>query len=215
MAVSAIQIENHDPSDLLDAITSALQDGETTWLTEGGKRRVVIAPAPPLPATEPGELTYEGEVRYADGTRVSLQCFENRCGECPDETTEGDEADGPLKGGYNCVHYCDHGPAGSRAGAAGPPAEDHGPQSRRLDEPAWPGEDVTSRNRAGTVLTGAGVAAADAAMVLRRAYGHLSATAFLPGTDKLAQVTYDRETGQYAVTLPSATEMHPETREGS
>jgi hypothetical protein len=46
MDPTTIQIENHDPSDLLDAITSALRDSETTWLTEDGQRRAVIAPAP-------------------------------------------------------------------------------------------------------------------------------------------------------------------------
>lgn len=80
-----------------------------------------------------------------------------------------------------------------------------GPQPRRRDEPAWPGEDITSRNRAGVALTGAGVDAPGAAIVLRRAWGHLSATAFLPGTNALARVTYDRDTGQYAVTLPPGT----------
>lgn len=90
-----------------------------------------------------------------------------------------------------------------------------GPQPRRLDEPAWPGENISSRKRAGAVLTGAGVDAAGAATVLRRAWGHLSATAFLPGTDELAKVTYDRDTGQYAVTLPPPNTMHAEGGEGS
>jgi hypothetical protein len=128
MAVTTIDLTHHDPADLLDAVTSALHDGATTWLALDGKRRAVIGPAPQIEAATPGELTYEGEVRFADGTRLSLQCFERRCIECPDETTEEPErrhmADGPLQGGYNCECLnCSHGPAASRE-ATDPPFED-------------------------------------------------------------------------------------------
>jgi hypothetical protein len=86
--------------------------------------------------------------------------------------------------------------------AARKAAPDPEHSARRLDEPAWPGEDITSRQWAGQALTGAGVSAHHAARVLSRAYSHMEATAFLPGTDELAHVGYDRETGRYEVTLP-------------
>jgi hypothetical protein len=52
---------------------------------------------------------YEGYIRYADDSIISLQCHENRCGECPDNTPEGTETDGggPLEG-YYCEHSCNH-----------------------------------------------------------------------------------------------------------
>jgi hypothetical protein len=63
------------------------------------------------PAPEPA---YEGHVRYADGSVISLQCHEDRCLECPDEVPDGQESDnGPLDG-YNCEHGCGHGPAPQR-----------------------------------------------------------------------------------------------------
>ena len=40
--------------------------------------------------------TYEGHVTYADGSQVSLQCHENRPGECP----------GVLDNGYLCEGPC-------------------------------------------------------------------------------------------------------------
>jgi hypothetical protein len=48
------------------------------------------------------EKTYEGFVKYADDSVVSLQCFELRCDECPDTETT---SDGVLDG-YNCE--CPH-----------------------------------------------------------------------------------------------------------
>jgi hypothetical protein len=57
--------------------------------------------------------TYEGFVRLADDTVISAQCSEGRCGECPDDTPDGEEGPGggPLAG-YYCEHNCDHTPEG-------------------------------------------------------------------------------------------------------
>lgn len=57
------------------------------------------------------ELTYEGEVVYADSTHVSLQCHEGRHAECPDLPNHMDP-DGELKygnlgNGYFCECGCD------------------------------------------------------------------------------------------------------------
>ena len=194
MAVTTIAIETHDPSDLLDAVTSALRDAETTWLTEDGQRRAVIAPA--AEGGQPATTELLAAARAAIPALVLLGDF------------IGNTFDG--KAGIPAFDRCavilalrkGLAKAGSVPGETGGlpsladlPAED-------AEEPAWPGEDVTSHNRAAAVLTGAGVAAVDAAAVVRRAYGHLSATSFLPGTSALAHVTYDRETGQYTVTMP-------------
>jgi hypothetical protein len=66
------------------------------------------------------ELAYEGYVKYADGSVVSIQCFEGRCAACPDQVPDGDSpartrsaAHGSLDG-YDCEHGCGHGPAGER-----------------------------------------------------------------------------------------------------
>ncbi len=61
-------------------------------------------------ASGPGE--YEGYVRFADGTVVSLQCYEGRCRECPDGNPAGDECEGtgPLEG-----WYCERGVCGAGA----------------------------------------------------------------------------------------------------
>lgn len=68
--------------------------------------------------TSTQELTYEGHVTLADGTIYSLQCFEDRCGECPDEVPDGQYSeDGPLQG-YPCEHGCGHGPASQRQAPA-------------------------------------------------------------------------------------------------
>jgi hypothetical protein len=50
---------------------------------------------------------YEGYVRFADDSVVSLQCFEDRHDECPDITPPGQETDrgGPLEGNY-CECSC-------------------------------------------------------------------------------------------------------------
>jgi hypothetical protein len=50
---------------------------------------------------------YEGYVQYASDERISLQCFEGRCSECPDMDDHEAEAGagGPLDG-YNCEHSC-------------------------------------------------------------------------------------------------------------
>jgi hypothetical protein len=62
------------------------------------------------------ELTYEGHVRYADSSVVSLQCFEGRHAECPQiDTAEGDPLNTPLTG--YCCECCNHGPAEGRAPA--------------------------------------------------------------------------------------------------
>jgi hypothetical protein len=63
------------------------------------------------------ELEYEGYVRYADSTVISVQCTEGRCHECPDETTGSDGECGPRGGvldGQFCEHGCEHGPAAGR-----------------------------------------------------------------------------------------------------
>ena len=53
--------------------------------------------------------TYEGYVRYEDGSVVSAQCAEGRHGECPDDTEPGTERDGggPLEGYYCVCPGCD------------------------------------------------------------------------------------------------------------
>jgi len=51
------------------------------------------------------ETTYEGHVTYADGSVVSIQCFEGRNGECPDDTRPAAEVDG---GGPLLGRYCEH-----------------------------------------------------------------------------------------------------------
>jgi hypothetical protein len=57
------------------------------------------------------EPVYEGHVRRADGSVVSLQCHEDHCPECPDQEPDDQETDtGPLDG-RNCEHGCGHGPA--------------------------------------------------------------------------------------------------------
>jgi hypothetical protein len=63
------------------------------------------------------ELTNEGYVQYVSGEVMSLQCFEGRHAECPDETPpEGppDDEAGPLDHGWYCECGCKHGPAGER-----------------------------------------------------------------------------------------------------
>jgi hypothetical protein len=60
------------------------------------------------------ELAYEGHARFADGTMISLQCHEGRCGECPDETPDGQAGSSGALDGYPCEHGCGHGPAADR-----------------------------------------------------------------------------------------------------
>jgi hypothetical protein len=53
-----------------------------------------------------------GYVRFADDSVVSLECFEDRCAECPDTPPNDSDTlvtvSGPLDG-YYCEHGCDHG----------------------------------------------------------------------------------------------------------
>lgn len=76
-------------------------------------------------------------------------------------------------------------------------AEDDAHARRSLPRP---GEQPGSRREARARLTDAGASARAAELVMRRAYGHLSGTIELPGDEyHLATVTYDRDTGQYAI----------------
>lgn len=59
------------------------------------------------------ELAYEGYVKYADDSVISLQCFEGDCHKCPDQGVDGVGSDGVLDG-YVCEHDCAHGPADKR-----------------------------------------------------------------------------------------------------
>jgi hypothetical protein len=72
------------------------------------------------------ELSYEGYVKYADGSVISVQCAEGRCLECPDELPDGEmngsSAEPVLGDGYYCEHGCGHGPAEGRP-APGPAVE--------------------------------------------------------------------------------------------
>lgn len=56
-------------------------------------------------------MSYEGLVKFADGSVISIQCFDGRCGECPDvvHTPDGDVNDGagPTLDGKYCEHGCD------------------------------------------------------------------------------------------------------------
>ncbi len=67
----------------------------------------------------------------------------------------------------------------------------------------WPGEDAASRRQAAETLLAAGLSPRSVRYVLRRAYGHLSATFNVNGTDQLGTVTYGREHGTYAVRVPA------------
>jgi hypothetical protein len=42
------------------------------------------------------EKTFEGYVRFADGSIVSLQCFEGRASECPGTFPDGYVCEGPC-----------------------------------------------------------------------------------------------------------------------
>lgn len=66
------------------------------------------------------------------------------------------------------------------------------------------GEDAASRACAATELSAAGLSAHSAQLVLKRAWGHLSATFNVDGTDQLGTVTYNREHGTYHVRVPEA-----------
>lgn len=83
-------------------------------LAEPGQIAVFRSTGQPVPTVR--ILDYEGHVVYADGTLDSLQCFEGRCYDCPDEVPDGEipaDGDGPF-GGYPCEHGCGHGPASDR-----------------------------------------------------------------------------------------------------
>lgn len=59
-------------------------------------------------------LSYKGYVKYADDSVISIQCFEDRCTECPDEVPDGEGGGRGVLDGYNCEHGCGHGPASKR-----------------------------------------------------------------------------------------------------
>jgi hypothetical protein len=54
-------------------------------------------------------MSYEGTIKYADGSAVSIQCFEGRCAECPDAANHVEDGPftGPALDGYYCEHDCD------------------------------------------------------------------------------------------------------------
>jgi hypothetical protein len=63
-------------------------------------------PVPPVPPG-PGQLgnrEYEGYAKYADGSVWSLQCFEGRHGDCPDDH-DSDGGNGSCDG-YSCECSC-------------------------------------------------------------------------------------------------------------
>jgi hypothetical protein len=49
---------------------------------------------------------YEGSVKFAAGEVISLQCFEGRCGECPDYHDSESADRPPTLEGYYCEHGC-------------------------------------------------------------------------------------------------------------
>lgn len=53
----------------------------------------------------PPAKRYEGFVEFADGSLVSIQCFEGRCDECPDGHGPA-ETSPPGLAGYYCLHNC-------------------------------------------------------------------------------------------------------------
>jgi hypothetical protein len=65
-----------------------------------------------------------------------------------------------------------------------------------------PGESMDSLAAAMDALVRARLSARGIRYVIRRAYGHLSATFNVAGTEQLGTVTYDREAGTYAVRVP-------------
>ena len=57
----------------------------------------------------PAPGAYEGYVQFADGTLLSLQCHEDRCGDCPASHGNPDDDSVPLRtpyGNRNCEHSC-------------------------------------------------------------------------------------------------------------
>lgn len=64
------------------------------------------------------ELAYEGYVKFAEGAVISIQCFEGRCAECPDETPFNTEPTTDVLDGLPCEHACEHGPADQRTAPA-------------------------------------------------------------------------------------------------
>jgi hypothetical protein len=72
-------------------------------------------------AAGPGQLPgreYQGHVTYTDGTRISLQCFEENHQHCPDAADGEDSGGGPLDGCRCECQGCGHPAAGNRP--AGP-----------------------------------------------------------------------------------------------
>lgn len=49
---------------------------------------------------------YEGYVKNADGSVISLQCQEGRCGSCPDGHDSEASDRPPTLGEYYCEHGC-------------------------------------------------------------------------------------------------------------
>ena len=93
---------------------------ERTQQAKGQKAMATISSSGDA-ATEP-EREYEGYVRFADDSVVSLQCFEDRHDKCPDLTPSGEETDrsGPLEG-YYCE--CSGCPARQEPPATAEPAD--------------------------------------------------------------------------------------------
>lgn len=54
--------------------------------------------------------SYEGHVKYADSTVVSLQCYDERHGQCPQAADDenGEPQGPPLFEGYYCECSCGH-----------------------------------------------------------------------------------------------------------
>jgi hypothetical protein len=65
-----------------------------------------LTPMPPVPpgSGQLGNREYEGHAKYADGSIWSLQCFEGRHGDCPDDH-DSDEGNGSCAG-YSCECSC-------------------------------------------------------------------------------------------------------------
>jgi hypothetical protein len=81
-------------------------DGEApAGITSQGRAVMTSGIRPEFPA--PG--AYEGYVQFADGTLLSLQCHESRCGDCPASHGNPDDGSTPLRtpyGNRNCEHSC-------------------------------------------------------------------------------------------------------------
>src|ERR1039457_960034 len=102
-----------DPARDVHEVISRTVDSVTIPVVSGGASAGRRRAGPPLMASVRGTgpktqsataRNYEGYAVFADGSKVSLQCYDGRHGECPDITPPGaeDSHGGPFGG-----HYCE------------------------------------------------------------------------------------------------------------